>query len=70
MPSKVIQARSKVGVASRRGNPEQISNARRELAAAKLEAYVAAVLAEAPPLTPEQLDRIAVLLHSKAGNVS
>ncbi|MDP9692684.1 UNVERIFIED_ORG: hypothetical protein J2X79_000213 [Arthrobacter globiformis] len=70
MPSKVLQARSKVGLASRRGNPEQIREARRELAAAKLEAYVAAVLAEAPPLNREQLDRIAVLLHSDAGNAS
>lgn len=70
MPSKVLQARSKVGLASRRGNLEQIREARRDLAAAKLEAYVAAVLAKAPPLNKEQLDRIAVLLHSDAGNAS
>jgi hypothetical protein len=42
---------------------EQIAKARRNLAAAKLDAYIQRVIAEAPPLTPEQRDRLAVLLR-------
>lgn len=37
-----------------------------ELASAKLEAYVAKVVAESPPLTPEQLDLISAALHGGA----
>lgn len=37
--------------------------ARRDLRAARLEDYVRRVVAEAPPLTDEQKQRIAALLH-------
>jgi hypothetical protein len=62
-PSPVIKARSRVGVATRRADPVAIESARRDLAAAKLEAYVAKVVAAAPPLTPEQSRLIAGLLN-------
>lgn len=62
-PSPIIKARSRVGVATRRADPAAIESARRDLAAAKLEAYVAKVVAEAPPLTPEQSRLIAALLN-------
>lgn len=63
----VLTARSRLGVAARRKDPLQIETARRDLAAAKLEAHIARVVAEAPPLTREQLDRIAVLIRSAGG---
>ena len=36
--------------------------ARRDLKAATMESYIARVVATAPPLTPEQRDRLATLL--------
>lgn len=63
MPSKVLSARSQLGVATRRADPVAIDAARQALAAAKLEAYVAKVIAIAPPLSPEQRDRLALLFR-------
>ncbi len=64
--SEVIQARSRLGVACRvhRDDPEKITDARRELAVAKIAEYVARTVAEAPPLSPAQRDRLAILLRS------
>lgn len=45
-------------------NPEFVTSARRDLAAAKLEDYVRRTVDKAPPLTPEQRDRIAAALWS------
>lgn len=44
-------------------DPEFIA-AKRDLAAAVLEKHVAEVVSKAPPLTPEQRDRIAAILRS------
>lgn len=44
-----LQARNKLGAATRYGDADQIEDARRDLAAAKLSTYVARVVAEAPP---------------------
>lgn len=41
----------------------EVQDARRDFAAARLEDHVARVLADAPPLTDEQRDRIAALLR-------
>jgi hypothetical protein len=38
-------------------------DAHRDLAAARIERYMARVLSEAPPLLPEQRDRLALLLR-------
>ncbi|MCI1787431.1 MAG: hypothetical protein LKI58_05100 [Actinomyces sp.] len=65
MPSSILKARSRLGVAARLGDKEAAQEARRDLAAAKIEDYVSRVVAEAPPLTPAQRDRIAALV--KAG---
>ena len=67
MTDPVLSARAAVAVASRRSrggtaDPAAIANARRELAAAKLERYVREVVAAAPPLTTEQRSRIAAIL--------
>lgn len=64
--STVLKARSALGVASRRGAPDDIRTARRALAAAKLEAYVSRIVAEAPPLTEDQKHRIVSLLGAAA----
>lgn len=64
--SEVARTRSQRALAARRGDPELIVEARRNHAAAKLAAYVAQVVAEAPPLSPEQRDRIAALLRGGA----
>ncbi|KHL00433.1 hypothetical protein [Sinomonas humi] len=66
MSSEVVQAKSRLGVAARRRDPEEIAEARRDLAAAKLAQYVERVVSAAPPLTPEQADRIAALLRGSA----
>lgn len=62
MPS--LQAtRSAIGAAVRRGDPQAEADARREHAANVLEKHIPEVLATAPPLTNEQLDRLAALLR-------
>jgi hypothetical protein len=43
---------------------ERVADARRELAVAKLEAYIAAVVAAAPPLSEDQKQRLALLLRA------
>lgn len=65
--NKVVFARNNLGVATRRADPKAIAARRQELAAAKLEAYVAKVVGDAPPLTQEQIDKIAVLLRPSSG---
>lgn len=62
MALSVAQAKSRLGVAVRSNNPTAEQIARRDLAAAKLEAYVAKVVAEAPPLTEQQRRAIRALL--------
>lgn len=51
---------------SRKPDDPQLVDARRDLRAARLEAYVAEVVAAAPPLTADQRDRIAALLRGGA----
>jgi hypothetical protein len=51
----------------RKSDDPELVAARRDLKAARLEDYVASVVASAPPLTPEQRDRIAALLRPVGG---
>jgi hypothetical protein len=51
---------------SRTSDDPALITARRNLKAARLEDYVSRVVSEAPPLTPEQIDRVAVLLRGGA----
>ena len=60
--SEVLQARSALGNATRRGDDEAAKAARADLAAAKIAAYVEKALGEAPPLTDEQKDRLSSIL--------
>lgn len=60
--SEVLAARSLLGLASRRRDAEAITDARRDLAAAKIAAYIEKVVAEAPPLTDAQRDRLSAII--------
>jgi hypothetical protein len=68
-PSPTIaRARGRIGglVRDRDSNDPELIDAYRDLASAKLEQYIQRVISEAPPLTPEQRDRIASLLRGGA----
>jgi hypothetical protein len=52
---------------SRTTDDPELVTARQNLKAARVEDYIARVVAEAPPLTPEQRDRIASLLRPAGG---
>ena len=62
--SRLAKARSSVGVAHRKKDPEAIEAATRDFATEKIAHYVTRVLADAPPLSDEQLTRIAGLLRA------
>lgn len=66
MSKDINKARAQLAVRVRDGKP--VEDARRDLAAAKLEQYISKVVAEAPPLSAEQLDRISCLLRPKGGS--
>lgn len=51
---------------SRSADDPDLVDARQALKAARVEDYIARVVAEAPPLSPEQRDRIAALLRVAA----
>lgn len=59
--------RAAVARATKTGDTETITEARRVLAAEKIAAYIAETVAAAPPLTAEQRDRLAGLLRHAAG---
>lgn len=61
--SKVAHTRSRLGVAARRGNPSEITEAKRDHAAARIEQFVEKIVATAPPLSVEQTDRIVTVLR-------
>ena len=69
MPDPVLQARSKLALLNRKNitsTSEQIADAKRDLAAAKLSAAVQKILADAPPLTDQQAQNIVALLMTGA----
>ncbi len=66
----VAKARSRVAVATKKhknksddGSSSLLQEARRDLAAAKLEAYIQRVVDASVPLSAEQRDRLALLLR-------
>ncbi|WP_155850246.1 hypothetical protein [Arthrobacter sp. Br18] len=61
MSTPTRAARAKLAAASRHHPNKDHSQLQRELAAAKLEAYVEKIVADAPPLTTEQRARLAAL---------
>lgn len=62
----VLHASGVYGTARRYGRPAaEVDDAHRALATEQIAAYVEQVVADAPPLTDEQRDRIATLLRPK-----
>lgn len=67
----VFDAASALGVAVRLGaEPEKIAELRRDLRAAQLEKAVKEAVEKFPPLTPEQVDRIAAILRSTTSDAA
>lgn len=68
MPT-IRSERGRVGALSRSRNQDDpdLVEAKRNLKALKLEEHIRRVVAEAPPLTDEQRDRIAALLRAGGG---
>lgn len=69
----VTHARSRVANEAKRAkrlpnieSDQRLADARRDLATAKLEAYIKAVLAKSLPLSKNQLSQLALLLHAPA----
>ncbi len=65
MPDSWTQARSRLARLSQTHAPDspEILAARRDLRAARLAVYITKTVDAAPPLTPEQRDRLALLLR-------
>lgn len=63
MSTDVLKARSRIGVASRRGTPEDVAEARRDYRAVKLEQAAREAAEALPPLTDAQARRIAQILY-------
>lgn len=65
MHSQVSKARARVAALSRTdaGDDDRRTEARRDLNAAKIEAYIEKLLATAPPISDEQRTRLAALLR-------
>lgn len=61
--SEVAHTRARVARASKAGTPEEITEAKRDHAAAMLRAHIVKVVDEAPPLTDAQRAELAALLR-------
>jgi hypothetical protein len=61
--NQTLQRRAAATARWRGPDSSEAIDAKRASKAAALETYVARVVSEAPPLTAEQLDRVAVLLR-------
>lgn len=64
MDPEIARHRSRKALAHRRGDPAAIESSARDLAVAKLRAYITRTVAVAPPLTPDQRETLAALLNS------
>lgn len=66
---ETFSARARLNALQRHRNPADpaIAEARTELAAQRLADHIRRTLDTAPPLTPEQRDRLALLLRPTAG---
>ncbi|WP_454853257.1 hypothetical protein [Promicromonospora soli] len=72
MPAAKYHHRARIAALTRSRTPNdpELVSARRDLAAEMLAEHVARVVAEAPPLTTEQRERIATLLRPTAGGAA
>ena len=68
VPPELARRRARLaGLVSTGADPERLAEARRDLAAERMADWIKRKLAEAPPLTGEQLERLRALLRP-AGN--
>ncbi|WP_147394306.1 hypothetical protein [Arthrobacter cheniae] len=67
MSTQTRTARAKLAAAARHHRDGDHSDLQRDLAVAKINAYVAKVVAEAPPLTTDQRRRLAALFAPAGG---
>lgn len=63
MSSTLKVAAVKVARKEQYGTPEEVAEARRELATANIEAAIRRALATAPPLSPTEVKRLSGLLR-------
>ncbi|GIH51932.1 hypothetical protein SAMN05421833_108206 [Microbispora rosea] len=61
-----LRLRAQIGAATRHHPNTDTTELRRELAEVKIADYIRSIVAEAPPLRPEQRDRLANLLRGGA----
>lgn len=66
MPYEVQHRRGKLATAARWGTEDNQTGARHNLAVANIEKHVARIVAEVPPLTDEQRERLSGLLSGAA----
>ncbi|GAA4351126.1 hypothetical protein [Microbacterium rhizosphaerae] len=66
----LLVARSRAGNAARYGTPAEQERARADLAEARIADAIEKVVNSAPPLRPEQRERLASLLRTAAPNAS
>ena len=59
--------RSKIATTLRADPKADVTELRRQLKAERLEDHIAKTVAEWPPLSPAQLDRLAILLRGEVG---
>lgn len=63
---EVAHLRAVIANASMRGDLETVRNAKRDLAALRMEQHISAVLADTPPFTDEQRARIVDVINGGA----
>ncbi len=61
--SELARTRSKLATATRLGTEAEVAEARRDHAAAKIASVIEQAIADAPPLRPDQVDRITAILR-------
>ncbi|AWK73173.1 hypothetical protein CBI38_18025 [Rhodococcus oxybenzonivorans] len=66
MSSRSRSIAGHIGNAVKRDPSADTTPLRRDLAASRIQDVVEAILADAPPLTPEQVDRLAAILRGGA----
>lgn len=67
MSAEIRSAKAKLAAATRHHPEVDNTSLKRDLKAANLESYVRGIVSSWPPLSPEQLDRVAVLLRPGGG---
>jgi hypothetical protein len=72
MSKQAYRRRSELALATRFGDPQKVAVARRKYRAARAEDIVRGLIAESPPLTAAQIDRLTGILTAarRAGQLT